>query len=120
MTSNTGTITGLGVDSSDTVSITIGDRHQRVEKIAIERTAGDSTSYDVTASTDPDLGTGTNEDATQVFVETSGEDPANDPTLLENGGDGFAIHNEDGKVHVQITANGGTNGGNDFTVRIFY
>lgn len=120
MTSNTGTATGLGVDGSTTVSITIGDRHQHVEKIAVEQTAGDSTSYDVTASTDPDLGTGTNEDATQIFVEASAQDPTNDPTILENGGDGFAIHNEDGQVHVEITANGGTNGGNDFTIRVFY
>lgn len=114
------TIEGLGVDSAGTTTLTIDRSHDTIDALVVEQTAGDATSYDVEASTDPNFS-----DGRKTVVDEAGLDPTNDPAVIDNGGNGFDNfdpRDEDGngnkqKLHIRITANGGTNGGNDFGVR---
>lgn len=120
MGSKSTTTATIGVDGSDVVSVDLTS-FDDVRAILVERTAGDCNSYDVVATHDSTIDGGT-PDATLEIDSAATLDPANDPAKLDNGGDGYPFDDmaDDGQIHIEITANGGTNGGNEFRIRVFH
>lgn len=100
--------------SGVTVPVTIpeGYRHRRIQRIAVDKTAGSATTYDAAASTDA-----TFMDDTQTIISMSGGNGAS--LDYDNGGSGYEWDHtlSNGVVHVFILPNTGTD--NDFHVRIY-
>lgn len=122
-------ITGLGVDASESVTLSMprNHAHKTLSRIIIEKTDGDASDWDVIISTDSAIltenGGGRGDVNLIVFEETGITDDIVDvppigrdkiPWTAQDFGTGGDAEHGMPRLYVRIDANGGSSGGNDF------